>query len=549
LLSCQRASGGFSPWPEGGEPDFETTELACRALAACQARYGNEGAFRYAEALERATRFLLEQQREDGSFPRTEHAGSLSNTVHAMCALAAAGQRSTSVPLRKAARFLCQLQADDGTWATRTDERVGTTELTARAVRALLTVRGPHWAAVERAIPHLAVELAEAASAEARTSVSDAAWERCCDVAEALVAYEKQRRARPRAPLADSDDGDDWAFCKASLVAVSRTFSKPIAMLPGQLEVAVTCGYLLCRIADTVEDHAAVPARDKDRLFGLLLDVLERGAPPRAFALAFEEIAGSDAELDLARNLPRVMRTFWALPERMQSVVSRWVAEMARGMGLYTHREPGEDGFTALYTVEDLERYCYYVAGTVGHMLTELFAEHLGDASDPATLSEMRRHAEAFGAGLQLVNILKDVTDDRERRWSFVPRAACEAVGLGIHNLVDPALRSQAHQAVAPLFDLARAKLDHALEYALAVPPDQKGVRLFCLLPLWMAALTLVHGRGNDAMFVPGAEVKISRSEVEQVIAECLTHASDDAYLRARYRVLFRDPAAEELHA
>jgi farnesyl-diphosphate farnesyltransferase len=292
-----------------------------------------------------------------------------------------------------------------------------------------------------------------------------------------------------------------------------------------------------------------VPARDKDRLFGLLLDVLERGAPPRAFALAFEEIAGSDAELDLARNLPRVMRTFWALPERMQNVVSRWVAEMARGMGLYTHREPGEDGFTALYTVEDLERYCYYVAGTVGHMLTELFAEHMGDAVDPATLSEMRRHSEAFGAGLQLVNILKDVTDDRERRWSFVPRAACEAAGIAIDNLVDPAVRGQAHQAVAPLFDLARAKLDHALEYALAVPSDQKGVRLFCLLPLWMAALTLVHGRGNDAMFVPGAEVKISRSEVEQVIAECLTHASDDAYLRARYRVLFRDPSVEELQA
>jgi phytoene/squalene synthetase len=330
---------------------------------------------------------------------------------------------------------------------------------------------------------------------------------------------------------------------------VSRTFSKPIAMLPPQLEAAVTCGYLLCRIADTVEDHPAVPRADKDRLFALLLDVLERGAPPRAFALSFEEIAGSDAELDLARNLPRVMRAFWALPERMQQVVSRWVAEMARGMGLYTHREPGDDGYTALYTIEDLERYCYYVAGTVGHMLTELFAEHMGDAVDPATLTEMRRHAEAFGAGLQLVNILKDVTDDRERRWSFVPRAACEQAGIRIDNLVDESVRAQAHAAVAPLFDLAKAKLDHALAYALAIPPDQRGVRLFCLLPLWMAALTLVHGRGNDAMFVAGAEVKISRRDVEQVIADCVAHVGDDAYLRARYRVLFREDAREERHA
>src|SRR4029077_9985787 len=144
----------------------------------------------------------------------------------------------------------------------------------------------------------------------------------------------------------------------------------------------------------------------------------ERGAPPRGFALAFEEIQGSDAELDLARKLPRVMHVFWSLPERMQLVVSRWVAEMARDMSLYTHREPGDDGFVALYTVEDLERYCYYVAGTVGHMLTELFAEAMDGRVDPRTLADMRHNAESFGAGLQLVNILKDVTDDRTRRWS-----------------------------------------------------------------------------------------------------------------------------------
>jgi farnesyl-diphosphate farnesyltransferase len=320
-------------------------------------------------------------------------------------------------------------------------------------------------------------------------------------------------------------------------------------MLPGDLEVAVTCGYLLCRIADTVEDHLAVQAKDKDRLFALLLDVLERKAAPRGFSLAFEDIDGRDAELDLARNLPRVMNAFSRLPERMQAVVTRWVCEMARGMNLYTHREPGEDGFVALYTVEDLERYCYYVAGTVGHMLTELFAEHMGDALDPVTLVELRQNAEAFGAGLQLVNILKDVTDDRARRWSFVPRAACERVGITIENLADEEVRDRAHRAVAPLFDIAKQKLDHALAYALTIPPDQKGVRLFCLLPLWMAALTLVHARGNDAMFVPGAEVKISRKTVEQVIAECLMHAGDDAFLRSRYRKLWIVREQEEQRA
>jgi squalene monooxygenase len=534
LVACQRADGGFAAFTTLAPSDFETTGLVCRALAACLSRHGD--VHQLGPVLERARRFWLEQQCENGSWPASQRDGALSNTAHAMCALAALGEKPSSPVLRRAARFLCHLQEERGTFGERADEAAGTAELTARAVRALLTVPGPHWGAIQRAVPHLATDLAEAVSSELNEGHSESAWERCCDVTEALAAFDAQRRARPHSEL---EGGDDWAFCKHSLEAVSRTFSKPIAMLPAPLEAAVTCGYLLCRVADTVEDHPAVPRADKDRLFALFLDVLERGAPPRGFALAFEEIPGDDAELELARKLPRVMHVFWGLPAGTQAVVARWVAEMARGMSLYTHREPGEDGFVALYTVEDLERYCYYVAGTVGHMLTELFAEFMGERVSQATLDELGRHAESFGAGLQLVNILKDVTDDRERRWSFVPRAACARVGVRIDNLCEPALRGLAHEAVAPLFDLARQKLDHALAYALAIPAEQKGVRLFCLLPLWMAALTLLHGRGNDAMFEAGAEVKISRRQVEQVIADCLAHAGDDAALRARYASLW----------
>jgi squalene monooxygenase len=549
LLACQRSGGGFAPWPQAGATaDFQTTDLACRALSACCARYGDEGAFRYVDALERARRYLLSTQGKDGRWPASELEGALSNTAHAVRALVAAGEQPSSPALRRALRFLCSIQAEDGTWPARADERVGSPELTARAVHALLSVSGAHWGTIQRAVPSLVSLLQSSISEDVIAARGNEAWERCCDVVDALSAWEAQRRERPRpeSARAKQDAGDDWVYCKQALGAVSRTFSKPIAMLPGDLEVAVSLGYLLCRIADTVEDHPAVVRRDKDRLFGLLLDVIERGAQPREFEQMFEAIEGDDAELSLARNLSRVMRVHARLPEAMQQVVGRWVAEMARGMSLYTHREAGEDGFVALYTVEDLERYCYYVAGTVGHMLTELFAVHMGDALDPRTAAELRQHAESFGAGLQLVNILKDVTDDRERRWSFVPRAACERAGLGIHNLTDGALRERAHSAVSPLFELAKQKLDRALVYALTIPPDQKGVRMFCLLPLWMAALTLVHARGNDAMFVAGEEVKISRQQVEQVIADCMLHVSDDAALRARYRGLWQSEALRE---
>ena len=77
----------------------------------------------------------------------------------------------------------------------------------------------------------------------------------------------------------------------------------------------------------------------------------------------------------------------------------------------------------------------------------------------------------------------------------------------------------------------------------LAIPSDQQALRLFCLLPLWMAVRTLVHARGNDAMFTAGDAVKIERAEVEQLIADCLANARKDDALRQRYDALWQEPA------
>jgi farnesyl-diphosphate farnesyltransferase len=151
----------------------------------------------------------------------------------------------------------------------------------------------------------------------------------------------------------------------------------------------------------------------------------------------------------------------------------------------------------------------------------------------------MRDRSESFATGLQLTNILKDVTDDLSRGVSFVPRNECLRHDMSVADLAEPRLRARAHAAVAPIFDLARHRLDEALEYSLTIPADHPQIRLFCLLPLWMAARTLVLARGNDAMFVPGEPVKIARAEVEALIDECVKLVRDDAALRTRYARLF----------
>jgi farnesyl-diphosphate farnesyltransferase len=173
----------------------------------------------------------------------------------------------------------------------------------------------------------------------------------------------------------------------------------------------------------------------------------------------------------------------------------------------------------------------------------------MGESAESPLGVALRDHAEGFASGLQLTNILKDVTDDFARGVSFVPRNECARHGFPVSRLIEHGVRKEAHAAVAPLFDVARRRLDDALEYSLAIPASQPQIRLFCLLPLWMAARTLAMARGNDAMFTPNAPVKISRAEVESLIAECVRLVADDGALRVRYGSLFEASSSDALRS
>src|ERR1700693_3095234 len=56
------------------------------------------------------------------------------------------------------------------------------------------------------------------------------------------------------------------AFARSIIGRVSRTFAIGITILPGDLGKAVLTGYLLCRIADTIEDDGSSPAPRRQEL-------------------------------------------------------------------------------------------------------------------------------------------------------------------------------------------------------------------------------------------------------------------------------------------
>ena len=66
-------------------------------------------------------------------------------------------------------------------------------------------------------------------------------------------------------------------------------------------------------------------------------------------------------------------------------------------------------GIEVIATATDYDHYCYYVAGTVGHLATELVIRHYELTEDIAR--QLRPHAESCGRSLQKTNIVKDFAE------------------------------------------------------------------------------------------------------------------------------------------
>ncbi len=308
---------------------------------------------------------------------------------------------------------------------------------------------------------------------------------------------------------------DARRFCEAILPAVSRTFALGIRVLPGALGQAVLDAYLLCRIADTVEDAPGVPPADKSVLFRELLAGFDDPTALARFIAGVQTLPGEPAHLVLVRHADLVFAHFAVLPPKTRDVVRTWVTEMVTGMEKFVHRYP--DGIR-IQTLEEYREYCYYVAGTVGYMLTDLWFEH-APSIGRRRYDVLRERCRAFAEALQTVNILKDVAVDAEQENSiYVPEELLRAHGSTQGRILAPDLVSTNREALGRLIDLAWHDLEEARTYLLLIPRRAVSIRLFCLLPLLFAYATMRDLVQSTAMLRPGGTVKISRREVKSLL-------------------------------
>ncbi len=252
------------------------------------------------------------------------------------------------------------------------------------------------------------------------------------------------------------------------LKETSRTFFIPISRLPAGLQDAVMSGYLCLRAIDEVEDHPSLDNRTK----ALLLHSISRTLQATFAASDFRTALGR-----YQQELPEVTLRVgdWALlaPPSIAPRVWEATATMADRMAQWA------DNGWLIRTEADLDRYTFGVAGSVGLLLSDLWAWYNGTQTN-------RIHAIGFGRGLQAVNILRNNAEDVARGVEFFP----------------PGWRAEDMHAYA------RRNLALADAYTNALPPGP--VLDFCTIPLALAYATLDSIARGDG--------KLSRSEVLHIV-------------------------------
>ncbi len=244
------------------------------------------------------------------------------------------------------------------------------------------------------------------------------------------------------------------------LERVSRSFAFCIAELDPPLQGWVGNAYLLCRIADTIEDSSWGDRALQLEAFDRFLEFFD--LPEAELTRNVTEWVATfpsdvpPAEQELLGDTDRLLVELRGMPFEVQARIRETIENMVRGMRHFVERS--ECGIQ-LQTLSETNGYCFFVAGVVGELLTHLQKIFLKE-SNPVG-GEVLRDAYHFGLFLQKVNLLKDEMEDLK-------------VGRSLVSDRNGLLQSM------------RVHAERAFEYLVNIPDGARSFRLFCAWSLFM---------------------------------------------------------------
>ncbi|MEA3334366.1 MAG: squalene/phytoene synthase family protein [Chloroflexota bacterium] len=324
-------------------------------------------------------------------------------------------------------------------------------------------------------------------------------------------------------------------YLQSSMNGVSRSFAIVVPNLEPPLDDYFATAYLICRVVDNIEDctHPFYWQQQRFSEFHQLLSHPESAREILAVwdqeswpGLTIEEVAMMGTQYGAP-----LWKIYAAIPESERASIAKWAGTMADGMCRVEDpdlvpRLIDHDGVSMLADAEDYNGYCYYVAGTVGQMATELAISHYQFPDDVATL--LFDNAEACGRSLQKTNIVKDFVKDLERGVSYLPDQWLRQTGYSPLRLAGAPVAWKYQ-----VLDDVMQELRDATRYLVSLPYSASGYRmaaLLCLLPAYQTLL--LAAKRQDKLFTEKHQIKISRTTMAKCKWDAKSMIADNEAVR-----------------
>jgi farnesyl-diphosphate farnesyltransferase len=320
-------------------------------------------------------------------------------------------------------------------------------------------------------------------------------------------------------------------YLNDQMQGVSRSFALVAPLIESPLDYYLATAYLICRVADNIEDNEQPLEWQKER-FAEFNSLLKHPQRLNEILSAWEKEKWPGLNRDEIKMMGHargnmLWELFYQYDPDVRDPIARWAQEMAKGMFLmkadtqngfqhFTHRQ----GINILTTKVDYDLYCYFVAGTVGHMMTELVAYHYGINGTSA--ANLEAASEACGRALQKTNIVKDFAKDLSRGFSYLPDTWMKAVDYSPLSLED-APASWKKMVLTDVLD----ELGDSFHYIEGLPLEAIGYRQACLLMMLPAYQTLLlAAKKQRALFTSQHQVKISRLTMIKCVSQAKSLAA-----------------------
>jgi phytoene synthase len=229
----------------------------------------------------------------------------------------------------------------------------------------------------------------------------------------------------------------------------AKTFYFASHVLPRLKRRDAYAVYAFCRYVDDEIDLAPDEGA-RVRAFGELREVLDAVYAPQPPAEA------------LAARLPW-LAAFRETSHR-RAIPKDYFEDLLIGVKM-------DRGRVRFETWEELERYCYHVAGVVGLIMVHVFTEPAPGLLKPAA---------HLGTAMQLTNILRDIREDWERDRLYLPVRELGKFGLDVEDIAQQRAGDSFVAMMRFQIGRARAYYSYARPGVLGLPRDgsQLTVRL-----------------------------------------------------------------------